>query len=57
MGENKLVMIDETHEVPNIGKALKLMVDELPKVKVLVSGSSAFDLSNNLGEPLVGRAF
>jgi hypothetical protein len=33
------------------------MVDEIPALRIAVSGSSAFDLHNQLGEPLVGRAF
>jgi predicted AAA+ superfamily ATPase len=57
IGDKEILIIDEAQEVPNIGKALKLLVDEFPKVKILVSGSSAFDLNNNLGEPLVGRAY
>ena len=57
IGKNEIVIIDEAQEVPHIGKALKLMVDTFPHIKVLVSGSSAFDLNNNLGEPLVGRAY
>jgi uncharacterized protein len=57
IGDKEILVIDEAQEVPNIGKALKLLVDEFPKVKILVSGSSAFDLNNNLGEPLVGRAY
>jgi len=32
-----------------------LIVDEIEGIHVLVSGSSVFDLSNKLGEPLVGR--
>lgn len=57
IGANELLLIDEAQDIPNIGKALKLLVDEFPKLKLVVSGSSAFDLSNNLGEPLVGRAY
>lgn len=50
-----LLVIDEAQYVPNIGKKLKLMVDELPGLRVVATGSSVFDLSNKLGEPLVGR--
>jgi predicted AAA+ superfamily ATPase len=52
----ELLVIDEAQNVPGIGKILKVMVDEIPHVRILASGSSAFDLSNELGEPLVGRA-
>ena len=50
-----LVAIDEAQHVHDIGLALKIMVDQLPDLKVLVSGSSSFHLSNKLGEPLTGR--
>lgn len=53
----ELLIIDEAQVIENIGKILKLIVDELPHLKIIASGSSAFDLSNNLGEPLVGRAY
>jgi uncharacterized protein len=53
----ELLVIDEAQDVPLIGKALKIIVDEIPNLKIIASGSSAFDLSNRLGEPLVGRAY
>ena len=55
LGDIKLLIIDEAQEIPNIGKKLKLMVDTIPELKVLVTGSSAFEINNQLGEPLVGR--
>ena len=56
IGNHQLLIIDEAQEIQDIGKKLKLMVDEFPKVRFIVSGSSSFDLSNKAGEPLVGRA-
>ncbi len=55
IGRKKLLVIDEAQSVPNIGKVLKLMVDELKGLKIMVTGSSAFDLLNLSGEPLTGR--
>ncbi|WP_310381922.1 ATP-binding protein [Flavobacterium sp.] len=55
LGDIKLLVIDEAQEVPNIGKKLKLMVDTIPDLKVLITGSSAFEINNQIGEPLVGR--
>lgn len=52
-----LVIIDEAQEIPGIGKILKIMVDQFPSKRFMVSGSSAFDLNNEMGEPLVGRAY
>jgi predicted AAA+ superfamily ATPase len=55
LGDIRFLVIDEAQEIPNIGKKLKLMVDTIPDLKVLVTGSSAFEINNQIGEPLVGR--
>ncbi|MCA0426124.1 MAG: ATP-binding protein [Bacteroidetes bacterium] len=57
LGSANLLLIDEAQKVPDIGQVLKLMVDELPGLHILVSGSSQFDLSTQVGEPLTGRKF
>lgn len=41
------VFIDEAQSVPNAGVALKLLVDTLPHLKVIVTGSSAFHLGQS----------
>lgn len=51
----KFLIIDEAQKIPDIGNALKLMVDEIVGLKILITGSSAFDVENNTGEPLTGR--
>ena len=50
-----LLVIDEAQNIPEIGLILKLIVDTIEGIKIIATGSSVFDLSNNLGEPLVGR--
>lgn len=50
-----LLIIDEAQKIQEIGAILKLMVDEIPGIKIIISGSSQFDLSNKVGEPLTGR--
>ena len=50
-----LVAIDEAQEIKNIGKGLKILVDHHPDVKLIATGSSSFDLSQKIGEPLTGR--
>lgn len=55
LGNTRFLILDEAQEIPEIGKKLKLMVDEIEGLKVLASGSSAFELQNQMGEPLVGR--
>lgn len=51
----KLLVIDEAQNITDIGLILKLIVDTVDGIKVIATGSSVFDLSNKLGEPLVGR--
>jgi len=55
LGDKRLLIIDEAQKIPEIGQILKLMVDGLPEVAMLVTGSSAFDISHYTGEPLTGR--
>lgn len=49
------LFIDEAQKIPNIGNSLKLIVDAMPEMILFVTGSSAFDLKNKIGEPLTGR--
>ncbi|HMS67147.1 MAG TPA: ATP-binding protein [Saprospiraceae bacterium] len=51
----KLVLIDEAQQVPDIGRKLKLLIDNYPHIQVIVSGSSALDLQNTTSESLTGR--
>ncbi len=57
IGNNNLVLIDEAQRVKNIGITLKLIVDNYPKIQVIATGSSSFDLSNEIVEPLTGRKY
>ena len=54
-GSKSLIVIDEAQRVKNIGLTLKLIVDNLPSIQVVATGSSSFDLSNKISEPLTGR--
>lgn len=56
IGENEYLFVDEAQKIPRIGVNLKLIVDTIPDVSILVTGSSSFDLRNKIGEPLVGRS-
>ena len=55
VGENSLLIIDEAQKIPNIGLNLKLIVDHIPKIKIIASGSASFSLAQKVGEPLTGR--
>lgn len=53
--EFSLLIIDEAQKIQNVGAGLKLVVDHLPHLKVIVTGSSSLDLAQKTGEPLTGR--
>ncbi len=55
LGTNKLVFLDEAQRIEGIGITLKIITDQFPNVQLFVSGSSSFDLGNQLNEPLTGR--
>lgn len=50
-----LIVFDEAQRVKNIGITLKMIIDEMPEKRLLVSGSSSLELSNEINEPLTGR--
>lgn len=54
-GKYDLIFIDEAQRIPEIGYALKLLIDHFPGLTIVVTGSSSFDLSSKIGEPLTGR--
>ena len=55
IGNNKTVIIDEAQRIENIGICIKLITDNIKGVKVIATGSSAFELANKINEPLTGR--
>lgn len=57
IGTKDLLVIDEAQYIPSIGDNLKLIVDQIPHVRIIATGSSTFDLAKQVGEPLTGRQF
>lgn len=51
----ELFALDEAQYIPNIGQALKIIVDQIPGIHVFVTGSSSFELAGQASEPLTGR--
>lgn len=51
----ELIALDEAQNVPNIGTALKILVDERPDLRIIATGSASFELARQVGEPLTGR--
>lgn len=55
VGDNELLVVDEAQQIAEIGTNLKLIVDHIPNIKVIASGSASFSLAQRVGEPLTGR--
>jgi len=55
IGDKKIIFLDEAQRIPGIGITLKIITDQFQHVQLLVSGSSSFDLGNELNEPMTGR--
>lgn len=55
--DKKIVFIDEAQRIDEIGLAIKLLVDNYPDIQVIATGSSAFDLTGKIKEPLTGRKY
>lgn len=53
----ELLFVDEAQRIPEIGINLKIILDNIPNLKVLVTGSSSLDLASKISEPLTGRVF
>ncbi len=57
VGGYDLLFIDEAQRVTDIGINLKIIVDQMPQVRVIVTGSSSLDLAGRVREPLTGRTW
>ncbi len=51
----EMLFVDEAQRIPEIGISLKIIRDELPELKLVVTGSSSLDLASKISEPLTGR--
>ena len=55
IGKHNIIIIDEAQRVADIGIVLKLIIDNIPDVKVVATVSSSLDLVDRTNEPLTGR--
>ncbi|KKT55714.1 hypothetical protein A3G55_01155 [Candidatus Giovannonibacteria bacterium RIFCSPLOWO2_12_FULL_44_25] len=55
-GSKKIIVLDEAQIIPNIGLVLKTFIDAYKDIQIIATGSSSFDLSNNIKESLTGRS-
>lgn len=51
----ELIAIDEAQRISGVGQGLKILIDQVPGIQVIATGSSSFELSGQVGEPLTGR--
>lgn len=51
----RCIFIDEAQRIKDIGINLKILHDSNPDLRIIVTGSSSFDLANLITEPLTGR--
>ncbi|MCL2787838.1 MAG: ATP-binding protein [Micrococcales bacterium] len=49
------VFIDEAQRIPDVGWALKILIDARPDLNLIATGSASFALAGQIGEPLTGR--
>lgn len=50
-----VVVLDEIHKLNDPGRAAKIFFDQLSEYKLIVTGSSAFNIKNKASESLAGR--
>jgi predicted AAA+ superfamily ATPase len=55
IGTNKIVFIDESQRINEIGLTSKIIVDRFKDIQLILNGSSSFELLNLTQEPLTGR--
>ena len=55
IGRHEIIFIDEAQRIKNIGLTAKIIIDNIKPKQLLISGSSALELANEINEPLTGR--
>ncbi len=51
----KKIVIDEIHLLSNPGRAAKIIYDQMPDKKLIITGSSSLQIKSNVSESLAGR--
>ena len=57
MGNHRIVVIDEAQKIPDIGRAVKILVDSFPGIQAILTGSSSFQIAKTTEEALTGRKY
>lgn len=50
-----VIVLDEIHKLSDPGRAAKIFFDQLSQYKLIITGSSAFNIKNKASESLAGR--
>lgn len=53
--EKGTVVLDEVQLLSNPGRAAKIIFDQMPKIRLIITGSSSFEIKNRSTESLAGR--
>lgn len=51
----KILVLDELHLLKDPGRAAKIIYDQMPQIRLIVTGSSSFWIKNRATESLAGR--
>jgi len=54
---SEVIVLDEAQSLPNVGRAIKILVDSHPELNIIATGSSSFELANVVSESLTGRKY
>ncbi|MEF8845282.1 MAG: ATP-binding protein [Bacteroidales bacterium] len=57
IGKNEILFIDEAQRIPDIGINLKIIHEELPELRLFITGSSSIHIATQVAEALTGRKF
>lgn len=57
LGDYEIFFLDEAQRIKDVGLFIKIIVDRFRNVQVIATGSSAFELSGKINEPLTGRKY
>ncbi len=55
IGNKDFLLVDEAQKIDNIGNMLKIAADKFKDISIVVTGSSAFRLTQTINESLTGR--
>jgi uncharacterized protein len=55
LGSYKTIILDELHLLTNPGRAVKIIYDQMPELKLIITGSSSLHIRNKTSESMAGR--